>query len=361
MGQNLYAVIMAGGKGEWFWPLSNSRTPKQLLSLVGDRPLLAMAVERLAGFIPEDRIFIVTNASLVDSIQRIMPNFPHGNIIGEPFGRDTAAACALGTALVKSKDPDGVVCVLTADHVIKDEDVFKVTLSESAKLAVDKNAIVTIGIKPTFPSTGYGYIEAGDRIDCETRHEFFQARRFVEKPDVKTAESYLRHGNYCWNSGMFVWAVPTFEKALKDHAPKLAAMTGRLSQVKDVDELHRKLSEEYEPLERISVDYAIMEKFDNILMANGVFSWDDVGAWPAIENHFECDSDDNVVVGDCEAVASEGNLVVSQGRLTALIGVKDLVVVQADGATLVCTKENAQDVKKLVQKLKESGTHEELL
>lgn len=359
--EKAYAVILAGGKGERFWPLSTSRKPKQLLSLVGGKPLLALAVERLEGLIPPERVFVITNADLVEVTREIASFLPAENIVGEPFGRDTAAAAALGCVLVKQKAADGAFCILTADHIMKDVDLFRQTLRESFDLALAEDVLVTMGITPTEPSTGFGYIEVADPVTHDGEVSFYKAARFVEKPDAETAEKYVKTGRFYWNSGMFVWSVASFEKAMAAHTPTLGAMMQRLGQATDIGGVLDKLEEEYGKLEKISIDYALMEKADNIVTAQGTFHWDDVGSWTALENHFEKDPNGNVMVGASEQFESAGNIVVSDGRLTALVGCENLVVVQAEGATMVCPKERAQDVKKMVALLRNKGAYEKLL
>lgn len=361
MKDNTYAVIMAGGKGERFWPMSTTKRPKQVLSLVGGKPLLAIAVDRLEGLIPPERVIVITGADLVRATLRAAPNLPPENVIGEPFGRDTAAAVALASAIVKSRHPDGSFCILTADHIIKDLDVFRQTLREGLEIADEQDVLMTIGINPTFPSTGFGYIESGEGFDHKGSVEFKKAIRFVEKPDPRTAQKYIESGDFCWNSGMFVWSVKSIQKALADHQPQLLDMANNMEKVAGTDKFDDALAEEYGKLEKISIDYAIMEKADNIIMARGTFRWYDVGSWPALEEHFDVDKTKNVLIGQCEALESSNNVIVSNERLTALIGVNDLVVVQAENATLVCSKEKAQDVKKMVQLLSEKGDYDHIL
>lgn len=355
--EHFYAVIMAGGRGERFWPLSTSRRPKQFLKLFGGKPLLAMAAGYVDRLIPPERIFVVTSADLVAATREALPGLPEGNVIGEPVGRDTAAACALGSALVAARDPDASFVVLTADHVIGRHDVFRQTVADGLALALREDVLITIGIPPTAPSTGFGYVEAGEAHAAGTQTGFLKARRFVEKPDEATAREYVASGRYFWNSGMFMWSVKAFQAALAAHQPQLKAMADRLRPVVDTPAFSAALAAEYRALGRISVDYAVMEKATNILMARAAFAWDDVGSWPAIANHFEPDGAGNVVVGDGELLDCGGNIVVSQDRLTALIGVRDLVVVQADGVTLVCPRSRAQDVKKIVQQIGQGGRH----
>ncbi len=358
---NFYAVIMAGGKGERFWPLSTSESPKQVLSLVGGKPLMQLAVDRLKGIIPPERVIVVTSADLVDSLCKAAPSLPKENVIGEPFGRDTAAAVALASAIVKARDPKGVFCILTADHIIYDLDLFKATLSEGAEIAANNDLLMTIGIVPTEPSTAFGYIEFSDKFDHEGEIEFVRTKRFVEKPDADKAAEYMNAGNFCWNSGMFIWSADAIQRALGKHQPQLLEMANTMEAFVDKSDFDEKLEEEYNKLDRISIDYAIMEKADNIIMAKGTFRWFDVGSWTALEDHFDADDHGNVLIGAAEQLDSSGNIVYSEKRLTALIGVKDLVVVQAEGATLICPKDKAQDVKKMVQLLQEKDKYKELM
>lgn len=356
-----YAVILAGGKGERFWPLSTSRRPKQLLSLVGDKPLLAQAVDRLAGLIPPDRVFVITNADLVDASRAAAPMLPADNVVGEPMGRDTAAAVALGAALVKARDPRGVFCILTADHIIGDLDLYRRTLSAALELAAREPVLLTIGMKPGFPSTGYGYIEADGEHSVIDGIRFSRAIRFVEKPGEEKAREYLESGRFYWNSGMFIWSLKSLELAFARHRPVLCDLIAKAAAAYRQGQLEPLLEAEYPKLEKISIDYALMEKAENIVMAQGVFPWDDVGAWPALENHFEPDSAGNIPVGQVAAHESADNIVYSRGRLTALVGVSNLIVVQAEGVTLVCAKDKAQDIKKLLAQIRASGRHDDLL
>lgn len=348
---NAYAVILAGGRGERFWPLSTQRRPKQFLALVGDKPLLSMAVDRLAGLIPPERVLVITSAELADAAREAAPQLPPGNVIGEPFGRDTAAACALGCVLVKARSPEAVFCILTADQIMGDIDVYQKTLRESMALAGSQDTLLTIGIRPSSPSTGFGYIESGETVGERDGIQFLKVKRFVEKPDQRTAEQFLAAGRYYWNSGMFVWSTAAFASALARHCPTLHAMARRLSATVGTPAFEASLRAEYEQLARISVDYALMEKADNIVMARGTFAWDDVGSWTALANHVPADAAGNVVLGTCEGLESKGNIVVSRDRVTALFGVDDLVVVHAGRTTLICPKARAQEIKKLVQKL----------
>lgn len=356
-----FVVIMAGGSGKRFWPMSTSEHPKQLLSLVGDKPLIAQAVDRVTDLMPLENIFVITNANLVEATREAAPQLPAENVVGEPIGRDTAAAVACGAALVKARDPEGVFSVLTADHVIRDKSIFHATLSEGMNLAAKEDILITVGIQPDEASTGFGYIEAGESFRKVGGIDFKRAARFVEKPDQKTAEEYLESGRFYWNSGMFIWSAKAVEKAFASHTPVMADLLETLAKSASEGDIDGGMAKTYPHLEKISIDYALMEKADNIIMVPGTFSWDDVGSWPAISSHFEQDESGNTLIGDCQKLNSSENIVVSKDRLTALVGVDNLIVVQAKGVTMVCDKDSAQDVKKMVAKLQENGGYTELL
>ena len=349
--KHAYAVILAGGSGERFWPLSTKARPKQFISLFGGRPLLSLAVERLHGLIPPYRIFIITAEKLVESTAAAAWNVPHANIIGEPCKRDTAPAIAVACGLVQQHDPEGVVCILTADQLMSDVETFRLTLSDSIKVAQRDEVIVTMGIQPTYPATGFGYIDAGDALETRTVTRFNKAKRFVEKPDAYTAARYVESGHYCWNAGMFIWSTGTMRKALAAHAPDLAELCDFVAECDSPEALHTALRRIYPSLRSISIDYAVMEHANNIVMARGAFGWDDVGSWPSLAGHFSADLDGNVVVGSCEQMESQNNIVVSENRLTALIGVSGLVVVHSENATLICPKDRSEEVKKLLRRI----------
>lgn len=358
---DIYAVILAGGRGERFWPLSTAKNPKQLLSLVGEKTMVAESVERLDPLIPKDHIFILTNRDLVEATQKAIPSFPEENIIGEPVRRDTAAAVTLGCALVKNKNPNAVFCVMTADHVIGREDIFRKNIEDAVNTAAADDVLITLGIQPLFPSTGFGYIEAGEQLASDKNTKFYKAKRFVEKPDRPTAENYMKAGSFYWNSGMFVWSVKTFESAMSRHMPHLVEMMNNVMTAVGSDNFIETLKKEFDKIEKISIDYALMEKADNIVMAVGEFEWDDVGSWVALENHFASDEEGNIKIGNCESIDSRGNIVMSDGDLVAMIGVDNLVVVKAHNALLICPKGRAQDVKKMVHHLALKNGYKDLL
>lgn len=361
-----YAVVLAGGYGERFWPASTAAKPKQLLSLLGDRTMLEMAVDRLDGLIPVERVLVLTSEDLVAPTRAATPGLPEANVIGEPMRRDTAAAVALAAAVVKARDPHGVFCIVTADHVMGDLDLFRSTLAAGLELAASEDVLITIGITPRHPATGYGYIRAVDAFGPQGAIEFRSVDRFVEKPDRTTAESYVASGEYSWNSGMFIWSVASVQKAFAANRPELSEFIDALVPSVDGPDFAEALATGFEPLEKISIDYALMERADNIVMAVGTFAWDDVGSWPAVGDHLDDDGAGNAVRGELETVDASNNIVVSEGtgadgRVTALIGVSDLIVVHTDTATLIVPKDRAEDVKKLVSRLRDDPNRNDLV
>lgn len=350
---NPYLVIMAGGRGERFWPQSRLRRPKHLLPIVGEKPMLTQTVDRLDGVVPRENVFVITNREQRDAALEVLPGVPPENVVAEPVGRDTAAAVGLAALLVKQRDPDAVFGILPADQVIHDEEKFQNTLRQAFAVAAKEPVLVTLGIKPTQPATGYGYIQLGDVLEGADGGAVHRVRRFVEKPDLATAESYLKSGDYFWNAGMFVWQVQAIEQALADHAPELSAglaeLDAGLAAGRGLGEI---LAEVYPKLKKISIDYAVMEKAANVVTVKADFDWDDVGAWPAVARHFPADASGNVSRGEVVLEGSSNNIVVSEGEhLVAAVGVDDLIIIHTGDATLVCRKDRAQEIKKVVTQL----------
>lgn len=346
-----YAVIMAGGNGERFWPLSTRAKPKQFLSLVGGKPLLTLAVERLKGLFSPERIYVITADRLLKATADAAPGLPSANLIGEPCRRDTAAAVASACGLVRRLSPHGVVCILTADQLIEDAAAFRQVLRDAVAQATEKDAIVTLGIHPTYPATGFGYIEAGAPQETGTQTSFCAVDRFVEKPPLETAKTYLESGRFLWNAGMFIWRADVMQKALSENVPELAALSDRLAAAPSADAAIAEIAASYPSLTPISIDFAVMEHVRNILVARCSFGWDDVGSWGSLISHFDADPDGNVLLGSCEQIDAHRNIVISEGRLTALIGVEGLAVVQTANATLICPQEQAQRIKALLKKI----------
>lgn len=350
MSDNVYVVIMAGGNGERFWPLSTSDKPKQFLDLFGGKTLIRHAVDRLEGFISAERVFVVTSERFVQLTRASLPMVPSENIIGEPCRRDTAAAVATACGLVLQKGgPDAVGCILTADQLIEPPEVFRATLADAVTMASRENAIVTMGILPTRPETGFGYIECGACLETGTRTVFHSVRRFVEKPDLQTAQLYLENGGFLWNSGMFVWSAHTMRDAFWAYAPDIAPLIDAVSVATDISSAVQKL---YPGLRTISVDFAVMEHADRILVAESRFSWDDVGSWTAVEHHFPQNESGNTVLGSSVLKDVANSVVVnasaSDGHRLVIAGLEDIVVVRTPQATLVCSKEQLPNMKALI-------------
>ena len=351
-----YIVIMAGGRGERFWPVSRERKPKQLITLLGNRSFLQQTVDRVKPIVPLENILIITNAVQAASVRKQLPELPNRNIIGEPCGRDTCAAVALGAALVGGRSQNAVMAVLPADHVIPDEARFRSVLLDSMRLAKREPALVTIGIKPHEPATGYGYIQTGTKLRSATakalKSTFFSAKKFVEKPNLATAKRYLKSGNYLWNAGMFIWSYETIANELQRLQPKLFTVAEKWRRIRGLAKLNAALARDYPGLEKISVDYAIMENARNIVCADGVFGWDDLGSWPALARHVRADKAGNSSVADLVQVDSVNNVIFdARTRIRtpiALVGMSETIVVQTDDATMVAAKSESQKIKQLV-------------
>jgi mannose-1-phosphate guanylyltransferase len=348
-------VIISGGRGERFWPRSRLARPKQLLPIVGDKPMLAQTLDRVEGLIPPENIFIITNEEQREACIEVAPQVPEGQIVGEPMGRDTAPAVALAALLVQRKDPEATFAVLPADAVVADASGYQKVLEAAFVAAEADDVLVTIGIRPDTPATGYGYLERGEAAGEAASRPVYRVRRFVEKPDLETARQYLDAGNFYWNAGMFVWSVPSLISALETHTPDLVRKVKEIGADLDAGTpLPTALAAHYPDFEKISVDYALMEKAKNVVCVESDFDWDDVGEWTALARHAEPDEAGNVIRGEAELKDSKNNIVVSQGgHLTAVLGVEDLIVVHSSDATLICHRSKAQDIKKLVKDVTE--------
>lgn len=356
--KNRFLVIMAGGRGERFWPQSRLRRPKHLLPIVGDTAMLTQTVERLEGMLPPENVFIITNQEQREAVMEVCPDVPAENVVAEPVGRDTAAAVGLATVLVKRRNPEAIIALLPADHVIHDRKEFQKVLSRAFVAAERGEVLVTIGITPTEPATGYGYIQQGENLEEIDGNPVYRVLRFVEKPDAATAQGYLESGDYFWNAGMFVWSVGAIERAFDQYAPVLQeglrTLEAGLAKGESLESL---LETIYPNLQKISIDYAVMEKAQNVVTLAASFDWDDVGSWPAAARHFEADAEGNVSRGEVLLEGSSGNIVFSGGKhLVTALGVDDLIIIHTEDATLVCRKDRAQDIKAIVSKL---GGHEE--
>ena len=358
-----FVIIMAGGKGERFWPLSREKMPKQLLTLLGSKSFLQEAVERVLPLVPAKNVFVITNEAQLPEVRKQLPKIPKDNLIAEPVGRDTCAAVTLGAALVGARSTTGVMAVLPADHVIPDEKKFQQVLSDAFDVASQGQAIVTIGIKPAEPATGYGYIHVGQELPTppgakKTKTAFFKAERFVEKPNFETALEYVNSGQYRWNAGMFVWSFVTITNGLEKHQPEMFAACQRWFKVANQPaKLAKVLAKEYPGIKKISIDFALMEKAQNVIVADGAFEWDDLGALPALARHLKQDAEGNAAVADFIHVDAARNIIydarTKHRTPIAVVGLRDSILVQTDDAVLLAHKSQAQKIKELVKKLAE--------
>lgn len=352
----LTAVIMAGGKGERFWPKSRTKLPKQLLSLTGDgKTMIQLTVERLKGIIEYDNIYIVTSSDCADAISYQLPQIPTENILVEPMGRNTAPCIGLAAAYIQKKKGTSTMIVLPSDHLIKDVEGFCNILLAAKEVAESGKNLVTIGITPTYPETGYGYIKFDNKIKSINEDGVYEVDKFVEKPNVENAEKYVRSGKYSWNSGMFVWTTETILNNIKKLMLNMYNGLERIQNSIDTENEENVLNEEYSLFESISIDYGIMEHAENIFVIPGDFGWDDVGSWTALERINETDEFGNVVKGNIVSVDTKGCIIEGTDKLLAMVGVEDLVVVDTADATLICSKEKCQEIKSLLKEIKEKN------
>lgn len=354
----LHAVVMAGGSGTRFWPASRKKRPKQFLPLAHGLPLITATVHRLTGLCPPDQIWIVTNPVQARALPKVMPEFPRHQILVEPEARDTAPCVALATAAIAKLDPEATMILLPADHLITPTDAFLAMLRRGVELASDQKTLVTFGIAPDHPATGYGYVECGARLD-DREPVAMKAVRFREKPDLPTAQQFLAAGNFLWNSGIFVWSMPAIREAMQAGSPELGVSAMKMLKAmleNDPPAVRRA----FRRAPKTSIDYAVMEKAPHVAVVRADVKWDDVGSFPALTAVGSTDADQNTAVlhGGARQVACEssGNVVYAEGRRTvALFGVKDLVVVAVGDAVMVCPKDRAGDLKTLVKKVEQDG------
>ena len=344
--EHWFVVIMAGGRGERFWPQSRESLPKQCLKVFSDKTLIEETFSRLERLIPKERIYIVTNQELSEKIGQVLPN---ANFIVEPCAKNTAACIGLSAAKIRAEDKDAVILIETSDHVYKDVDAYIETL-ETALNEAEQGELVTIGIKPTRPETGFGYIRKGEKKKDAKGENVFLVKEFREKPNLEKAMEFLDSGEFLWNSGLFAFKADKIMEEFKEHMPQLHQGLQKISG-SGFDQ--KVLEETFKSLESISIDYGIMEKEKRIVMVEGRIPWDDVGDWSAMERLFEQDEDNNVFKGKVVAINSGDNIVFSK-RLVGLVSVDNLIVVETDDAILVCEKESAQRVKELTKKLEQN-------
>jgi mannose-1-phosphate guanylyltransferase len=350
-----HAFILAGGRGTRFWPLSTAKRPKQLLDFTGEGSLLALTVSRLTPLIPPERQWVITGGDLVDAVREAVPQIPAHQVIAEPVGRNTAPAVGLAAAILAERGEDAAFAVLPSDHLIEPGDEFRACLGRALDLAAAEPCLFTFGIRPTRPETGYGYIEAAEGFG--DHDGIRRVAAFTEKPEVEMARDYLASGRHWWNSGMFCWRSSTVLDGLAAHAPELLEVVSGIAKAGSpgTAEFSAALQEGFASAPSISIDYALMEKAENVLVVDATFGWNDVGHWLAMRDLWPSDGAGNVVRGELLSIDASENIVYGPDRLTALIGVEGHIVVSTDDVTLVCPADRAQDVKLALQRLEESG------
>ena len=353
----LHAMIMAGGSGTRFWPASRHATPKQLLQLSGDQTMIQATVRRLGSLVPVSRVLVVTSERLVATVASQLPELPGTSIIGEPCRRDTAPAIGLAAAIIARQDADATMVVMPADHVIGPDSVFQNTVMQAAELvAADHRRIVTFGIRPSYPAESFGYIERGAPIPGGTEAPVFQVQCFREKPGADTARQYVQAGRYYWNSGIFVWQVRTILEALQRFEPDMHARLTTIAQALGTDRFASTFSREFAAIRGKSIDYAVMEHYDNVVVVEAPFAWDDLGSWRALARLHGTDAAGNTRVGRNLVVRTTNSIIRStHDHLVASIGIDNLIIVHTPDATLVVNQNDEEAVREIVKLIQEAG------
>ena len=343
----LTALIMAGGKGTRFWPLSTEEKPKQFLNLIGEETMIQMTINRIKPIIPIERIFVCTGEQYVSLVKEQLPELPERNIIVEPEGRNTAPCIALSAFVIKKYYADATMVVLPSDHLIKDEEEFRnIVKTADEFVRSNESAIITLGMKPSRPEIGYGYIKYGNEVQALNNNEVIKVDAFVEKPNKGKAEEYLADGSYLWNGGMFLWSADNILEQIKKYSTDTYEALHQIDEVKE-EKLQELINESYSKTEAISIDYAVLEKSKDIYVIPSDFGWDDIGSWEALDRYREKDTYGNILVGKSKAVKAENNLVISSNHKVVVEGLNDIYVIENDGKILVGNKSNVANVKEL--------------
>lgn len=350
---NVYAVIMAGGRGERFWPQSRTENPKQLLRLMGNLTMIEQATDRLISVVPVENIIVVTNKEYVSSMQQLLRRIPSSNILGEIQGKDTAACMALAAGIIRERGGDDAVMIVSpADHTIRSVPRFRTVIRDAVQYAKNHDKLITLGIKPKFDSTGFGYIKPTGEAEDLMATTIHSVGTFIEKPESAIADAAVKSGEWWWNSGFFIWRVSTIMQTMQVIAPELHGLALATTEAEKEGNLWPIFTREYDKVPQISIDYAIMEKVSNVAMIEADFDWEDVGSWSSVRNQTRAGANNNVVRGLYAPLDSSNCCVISRpGHLIATIDVHDLIIVQTEDATLICSEKSAQRVKELVQKL----------
>lgn len=359
---DLYAVIMAGGVGSRFWPKSRERNPKQFLEILGDGTMIQQTVRRLEHVVAPSNTFVVTNVLHQDQLAAQMPSLPKENILVEPVGRNTAPCIGLAALWIQRANPDGVMVVLPADHLIRDRDEFLRVLKTATAVAQESEALVTIGIRPTHPETGFGYIQYNDSTEGNPYHErdVFTVKTFAEKPNLETAERFLASGDFLWNSGMFMWKASVILREIEQHLPDLFAHLQEIGPTIGTSSYRGTVEQAYGKTKGISIDYGVMERASKVFVLKGDFGWSDVGSWDEVARLSASDDQLNSTKGNV-LVRDVRNTYIDAGhRLVAAIGVEDLIIIETPSAVLICRKGRSQEVKEIVDYLRRKQMNDQL-
>ena len=346
-------VIMAGGKGERFWPKSRINLPKQFLSLTDDgKSMIQHTVERVKNLVDIENIYVVTNEMYKNLVSEHIPDIPEANIIIEPAAKNTAPCIGLAAVHIAKKDINSKMIILPSDHLIKFNEIFIDTLKTALDVVEKDNNLATIGITPNYPETGYGYINFKKGEKFKNKANVYEVLSFVEKPNLEKAKEYLASGQYLWNSGMFAWKTSTILKNFKEHLPEIFDGLQKIGESVNTEKYENTLKEVFSNLPSESIDYGIMEKADNIYVIPGNFGWDDVGSWLSLERINKTNQDGNVIKGNVISIKTKNSIIQGNEKLIATIGLENIVVVDTKDAILICNKENTQEVKEVINNLK---------
>jgi mannose-1-phosphate guanylyltransferase len=350
--EKIYCLIMAGGAGTRFWPGSKVAKPKQYLNVIGNDSLLQSTIKRFSTISQEEDIYIVSGKDQATVLEQQTPMLPKKNLIYEPVGKNTLPCIGLAAMFAEKENPDGIMVVSPSDHLIENDDLFKETVLSAVKIADERNGIVTLGISPTYAATGYGYIKTADEITGKEKIRQFKVDRFVEKPDKNTATSYIEQGGYYWNSGLFIFKISVFLDAVKEFAPGLYSDLRKIQADMGNPSFEQTLDTVYRAIKGISVDYGIMEHAKNIYLVEGNFVWNDLGSWESVYQVAPKDKNGNVISGEAILVDSQNSYIKTDNGLIAVVGIDDVIVVQDGNTTLVCKRDKAEEVKKIVEQLR---------
>jgi len=348
----MYGIIMAGGSGMRFWPRSREGKSKQFLKILGKQSLLQSTLKRFKSFIPCDNIYVVTRKNQESEIEKHTVEIPLQNILYEPIGKNTAPCIGLAAITIQQNDPNAVVVVSPADHLIKKEDRFRKAIFAAVQLAEEKDGLVTIGISPDRPATGYGYIQIDGELDTINGVKTFKVRTFAEKPDLETAKRFLKSGDFFWNSGIFIFRIAVFLKALEEFLPSLYDGLMEIKKCIGKPNYNEVFQKVYQQIKSISIDYGVMEKAKNVYLVKGDFLWNDLGSWEQVYKLSPKDKNGNVVHGNVVYHDTKNSYISASDGMVAVLGLEDIVIVQDEGAILVCRRKNAEDVKQIVERLK---------